>query len=164
MFAFFWVKILSCFPLSPFLLFKNLSILQGEWDFSKKRKRKTDFSIFMSQNLFNYVAQHNWTDVWLNIFRVFWTFSFSFFFFFFRICWNHNFYCVFSKSTFIAPKIGTLFVNTTALTDVVSFIFCIFFCFCCVRLLFFLNEKKNKFEHRTTKKETKPQDANEKTT
>ena len=81
---------------------------------------------------------------------------------FLKICSNPYFYSVFSKShIFVAhpQKLGTLFVNTTALTE---FFVCPFFCifafwvFCCVRFfgVFFWKEWKtqnNQERNKTTR-------------
>ena len=79
--AFFWVKTWSK---SFFVFSKLFFLLQGEWDFSKKRKKnKTNMTLFLRQNLvqlccttcLDQVLTQPWTKFWLNLFDIFGPFS-----------------------------------------------------------------------------------------
>ena len=107
--------------------------LQGEWNFQNKGpKRKLRTTISWVKTWSNYVAQHTWTNCWLNLL------TFLGQFWLFKICWNH--YFVVFPATFAffkahPPKLRKS-VNTTALTEKNIIFSCIFvFCFCCVRCL-----------------------------
>ena len=93
---------------SFFFLFwfsKICFFLQVEWDFQKKTKEKEDkqLPLFWVKNLSNYVAQHAWTDFWLNLGQIFDS-TFSRFwpsFSFLNICWNPYFIGLSSKIKFL---------------------------------------------------------------
>ena len=162
------------FHIFPFLFFKNpLLFLQGEWD-KKKKKEDTKLPFFESK-ISPIMLRNIRGQIFNSTLARFLTQSFSHvwpYFPFIKICWNHYFYRVLSKNSIFAArpkKLGTLFVNITALTELFV---CPFFCvfgilgFCCVRLfgLFWKEWKQKKLKSDTTqpKKETRPQDANKK--
>ena len=99
---------------------------------TKKTENKT-LPIFWVNNLSNYVAQHAWTDSWLDHGQIF------------DSTFSHVWRC---KHCFLPTpqKLGTLFVNTIALTDFFALIFCILFFGLLLRLVFglFFEIKKNK--------------------
>ena len=108
------------------------------------RKKKTSVQVCCATCLDRFLPQP-WTD-----------FDSTFFTFLTPVFLSQNllkplFYRVFSKNNnFVAhpKKLGTLFVNTTALTDLLVLFFCIFgsLVFCCVHFLgvFFWKEWKTK--------------------
>ena len=144
-------------------LSKIFFFLQGKWDFQQNAKeRGRTITIFLSQKSFQLCCAtcldrsltQPWTDFWLYLFHMFAPFFLA-----------HNmlkpiFYRVFSKIFFVAhPKqLRTLFVNTTALTEIFFVLFFLPFFFggggCCVLFLgVFLFERnaKHKTKHLNTK-------------
>ena len=85
-------------------------------------------------------------------------------FLFFKVCWNHYLYRVSSKNcNFVAhpQKLGTLFVNTTALTDFFCAFFCILFSgflLCPFFCLFWKEWKTKKNKHWPQNNQKKKQD------
>ena len=133
------VQVLCFFVL---LFLKVFFFLQGQWDIAKQRLK-------LSQKLHQYLRQylvHLGCTTWLDqILTQPWTrcwpqhlFDKFASFLLFLVCWNHYCYSDFSKALpFLGPppppKLGTLFVSTTALIDF-SFsgvILCVFVCFPC---------------------------------
>ena len=157
----FWVKKLSKLSFVSLICFSIIFFfLQGECGLSKnRREKKTKNDHFLSQKsvqsccatyLDRFLTQP-WPDIWLDLFRIFGLLFLS------RTCWNPDFYRFSAKISFLWPtrKLGTRFVNTTALTDFfVPLCFFGFGGFCCVRfLVFFLKEwMKQKIGHNTNKK------------
>ena len=97
------------------VFFKNLLLSAGRMSFSKaNRKKKTKITIFKIWS--NYVMQHIWTKFWLNLGPSLDS-TFLTFLAFFQNMPKALFYGVSRKDLAHLPKIGTLFVNTAALTE-----------------------------------------------
>ena len=149
-----------------FLFFFSLFFLQKKV-FKKSEKRpKLPFWV---KTWSNYAAQHTWTKFWLNLgpsfdstFLTLFGLCFPFF-----LCY---FYSMFSKDLhFESPppkKIGTLFVNGTALTEKKMVRFSVFLFFCVFAVSVFGRFLRGMINNQTKqpRKETRPQDANNRTT
>ena len=154
-----WVKDLSkssfCFP---YLFFRNLLLSAGKMRFFKAKQKNDKNTIFWVKNLSNYVAQHTWTDFWLNLGQIFDSTYFTFL-------------ALFLLAQNMLKPLNSIFVahpqkgNTTCKHNCANWLlFVLFFCmfvywgFCCVRFWSFFerNEKqKTKTGHKTTKKRNK---------
>ena len=135
--AFLWGKTWSKFSSFVLFLFSNIFFsLQGEWDFSKKwrKGRRQKLPFFWVKTWSNYVAQHAWTKFWpilgpsldSSCLTLFGLFSFP------KYVETTILGAFQQTSAFFKPapppkKIGTLFVNTTALTDKKKKTFSVFF-------------------------------------
>ena len=121
--AFFESKSGPCFPLLPlvFLIFFEI--------FQKKRSKRSKWPFYWVNNWPN--PQHTWTTFWLKLGPILDSRNLMFLghFWRFKICWNRYFCSVFwEELAFFKPtQLGTLFVNTTALTDFYPFL--LQFCF-----------------------------------
>ena len=180
--AFFESKICPKFPLIfLFCVSKVFFFLQGEWDFSKKKqkKRRQKITIFWVENLSNYVAQHNWTDFRLNLGQIFGStilLIFCFFPFSKKLKAQTPNFIGFSAQDNIFCSPPPKLRNTICEHNSANWFFCLsFFCifvfwvFCCVWFLggLFWEEWKNKKRQKSkqnNKKESRPQNANNKTT
>ena len=112
-FAFFESKICPMFPHCSPSCFSKSSSFCRENETIKRGKRRPKITISWVNNLSNHVAQHTWTDFWLNLFT-FWPF------FLYQNMPKPLFCYGFQQSMhFLAhpQKLRTRFVNTTALTD-----------------------------------------------
>ena len=105
----------------------------------------------MLRNILGQIFDSTLASFLTTFFPHFWTFSF------FKICWNHYFYRFSANMLCFAhpQKLGTLFVNTTALT--VFSIFFLHFCFggfllCPFVWSVFERNEKSKIWTQTTKK------------
>ena len=139
-----------------FLFFKDILLSAGKRDFFG-RANKTKKPCLWVENLSNYVAQHTWTDFWLNLAQMFDSTFFT--------CLAHFPFSKYAETTvfiwfsakmqFCSPprKIGnTMCEHSRANWILFVLFFCIFafLCFCCVRFLVVFGEewktKKTKFK------------------
>ena len=156
--------------LGPKMAFFESKLHCRENDILKKNKKKTNITICCVKTWSNYVAQHTWTSFDSTLDQVltqpFWHFLA---FFLLKICWNHDFYSVFSKNLHYLSHPPPKHRNTICEHNCANWkclFFSAFFVFCCVRFLLLFGrgmKTKNKTQNKTTKKERRPQDANNKT-
>ena len=150
---------------SYFVYQKSHSFYRENENFQNNKREETDNYHFLSQMSVQFCCAayldrfltQPWPDLWLNLFHILAFFPFSKYA-------ETTIFIGFSAKTCFAQKIR----NTICEHSCASWFFVLFFLhfcflgFCCVR--FFKEWKQTKIEHKTTKKETRPQDANQKTT
>ena len=156
------------FFFSFFVFQKSSSICRENEIFQKsERKKKTNITLFWVETWSNYVAQHAWAEFWRNLGPSFDSTFLTFLgpFHFSKYAETTLFIVFSAKICIFSPppkKLGTLFVNTTALTD--FFLFVRFFLhfaflgFCCVRfwgVFFERNEKQKKTKFKTKQQKGK---------